>query len=240
MASTPTRTITGIDPKTGEDHEFEVPTRKNGWIYAPDRRGVEGDIVWVDPYDDDHFISISKVGGHNWVAKVHGEEEETELTASTPEVVLGHAETLLMSRSTFGPNNGTMEVGSGETVTHALYDGSIRFLPPHTKKEADYLTPSDPQFDDSHSRCGSCVHFIEGGGCHFVQGDIDPAAYCGEFYADYGVFSHLHDDFVEVNAELVSPRWDYRERDIEEFLDDLGERLQQRRRELDADEGRGS
>lgn len=67
-------------------------------------------------------------------------------------------------------------------------DGSIRFTPPHGKEAAEYV--ADPgRGVPSGARCGNCAHFIEGGGCHVVQGRIDPGAVCLEFFADVGVFA---------------------------------------------------
>lgn len=117
------------------------------------------------------------------------------------------------------------------TTIDVFGDGSIRFVPPFSKEEAEYLRPTDPGFDETHDRCGDCVHFIPDEGCHFVQGKIKPAAYCEEYYADYGAFAHKHEGHVEVNAELVGREMHFDERDIRDFVDELEERLQQRNRE---------
>lgn len=239
MSETGTRTITPFDPETGEEHEVEIPNEHNRWVYQPNHPEARGNILWVDPYDDDRYITVSKTGGHTWVAELNGDDEDERMTASTIDTAVGHAKTLMMSRRVRAPTEESDEIERGQTVTRALYDGSIRFMPPYTKKAAEYQPLGSDEFDQTHDRCGSCVHFIEGGGCHLVQGDIDPEAYCEEFYADYGVFAHEHDDFVEVNAELVGPDWDFSERSIEEFVDDLEERLQQRRRELEAETEEG-
>lgn len=118
----------------------------------------------------------------------------------------------------------------GNTVQRHFADGSIRLEPPYTKDDAGYLTANSPDFDPGHDKCGSCVHYVPGRGCHFVQGEIDPEAYCVEFYADYGVFAHDHGDHVEVNAELVGQAWDYDDAAIADFVDEIEERLQQRSR----------
>ncbi|MEF8808925.1 hypothetical protein [Natronomonas sp.] len=107
----------------------------------------------------------------------------------------------------------------------AFDDGSIRFTPPHSKRQAAYRRPGGPDFDPDHERCDSCAHYIPGGGCHLVQGEIDPDAYCEEFYADYGAFGHEHDEFVEVNAEFVGDDFDWEPDDVEEFIDTLDEKL---------------
>lgn len=119
----------------------------------------------------------------------------------------------------------------GNTVTRIFEDGSTRFLAPFSKEEAEYVSPNDPDFDHTHDRCAECVHWIPGGGCHFVQGEIDAAAYCAQFFADYGVFAHEHENHVEVNSELVGSAWDFDESDIQDFVDEIEERLEQRLRE---------
>lgn len=107
-------------------------------------------------------------------------------------------------------------------------DGRITFLPPNPKDEAGYRTEGSPDFDPTHDRCGSCAHFIPGGGCHVVQGNIDPADYCEAFYADYGVFGHDHGDRIEVNMELAGGAMEFSPLDIERFLISVRSRLQRR------------
>lgn len=132
-----------------------------------------------------------------------------------------------------GDQPGTDEL-VGNQVVETFGDTTIRFKPPYSKEEAEYIEPGADVFDPEHHRCGDCVHYISGGGCHFVQGDIRPSAYCAEFYADYGVFAHDHGDHVEVNAELIGEAMAFDERDIHDFLDGVEERLQQRAREREA------
>lgn len=130
----------------------------------------------------------------------------------------------------------TMARRKSNTTTRVFTDGSIRFTPPYTKAEADYRTDEDPDFDTSHDRCQDCVHYIPGGGCHLVQGEIDPEYYCGEFFADYGVFAHDHGSYVEVNSELYGSALDIEDFDIRDFVDEIEERLQQRMRDATADD----
>lgn len=68
-------------------------------------------------------------------------------------------------------------------------DGSITFKPPFGKQEANYTTTPGEDGFPQNARCGSCAHFIPGGGCHVVQGFIQPTAVCGGFYADVGIFA---------------------------------------------------
>lgn len=119
------------------------------------------------------------------------------------------------------------EKHSGNTVLETYSDGSIRFKPPFSKGHAEYIEPDNKGFDSSHKRCHSCTHYIQGGGCHLVQGKIDPQGYCGEFYADYGVFGHRHSTDIEENFELVGDSFDWTMDNIEDFVLDIRERLQQ-------------
>lgn len=113
------------------------------------------------------------------------------------------------------------------TSIQTFDDGSIRFQPQFTKDEAGYRETDAADFDPSHDRCGDCVHYIPENGCHLVQGDIDPEDYCAEFYADYGVFAHEHDQHVEVNFEMRGRKLDFEQSDIQDFVDEIEERLQQ-------------
>lgn len=102
-------------------------------------------------------------------------------------------------------------------------DGSIRFLPPYSKSSARYRLPHDGAFDDGHERCESCVHYVDGGGCHLVRGGIDASAYCERFYADYMVAGHEHENGnVEVNFEAFSDgEFDWEPDDLDDFADSL-------------------
>lgn len=118
-----------------------------------------------------------------------------------------------------------LDEGVGNTVLETFDDGSIRFWPPHTKEDAEYRRPRDDRFNESHKRCGSCAHYIPGRGCHFVQGEINPRAYCLEYYADYGVFAQRHRNRMDVNAELVGRRFDWNEVSVRDFMDEVRDSL---------------
>lgn len=113
----------------------------------------------------------------------------------------------------------------GDTVITHYDDGSIRFVPPFSKDEAAYRSPVDDTFDRTHDVCATCVHYVPGHGCHFVQGEIDPGAYCEEFYANYGVFAHSHGDKTEVNAELMGGEFDWSTANVSDFVDEIEGRL---------------
>lgn len=79
-------------------------------------------------------------------------------------------------------------MAQNNTLIEAFEDDSIRFVPQHTKEDAHYTTNIGPEIP-ADARCGNCAHFIPGGGCHVVQGEIDPSGVCLEFYADFGIFA---------------------------------------------------
>lgn len=125
-------------------------------------------------------------------------------------------------------NNGTSSDRLGKHDVVDYGDGSIRFRPRYTQKEASYLFPGDDDYDDTHKACESCAHFIEGGGCHMVEGPIDLDGYCEEFYADVGVYGHKHPHGIEENLSLWGWEFDWDEGDAAEFAMDIRERLQQK------------
>lgn len=236
MSTSETRVVTAIDHEEGTSTDLEVPIAVNGWAFDENPPPGAGVVTWTDPNDEHRYVSVEKTGSRSWLAFLRTPDDQINRSANSGDAALDRAISLMQAHDVTEPGSPAMpatpdEQPRGETVTPSLFDGSIRFKPAFTKPEADYRSPRDADFDASHDRCGDCVHFIEGGGCHLVQGDIDPSAYCAEFYADYGVFAHDHGDHMEVNAELISPAFDAREANIQDFVDEIEERLQQRRRE---------
>ncbi len=93
--------------------------------------------------------------------------------------------------------------GGDDDVTrdHAEIEGEYtKFIPPYSKNDANYHQPGsgeNPQFD-----CKDCVHYIEGGGCHMVQGEINPEGHCEDLYADVGLFARIRESEFEINLAL--------------------------------------
>lgn len=104
-------------------------------------------------------------------------------------------------------------------------DGAITFVPALTKGEAGYTG----SVGDSNQLCGECSHYIKGGGCHVVRGEIDPEATCG-FYADIGIFANQVVDSDEVNVSMIlwGLLFNYSEEQREMFLDRLNELMENR------------
>lgn len=115
-----------------------------------------------------------------------------------------------------------------ENGAETFDDGSVRFKPEFTKAEADYVWPTDKEYDRDHSKCRSCAHFIEGGGCHVVQGDIDKEGYCEELYADVGAYGHRHENFVEQNLMIYGLEFDWAVQDIDEFLTKVKDKMEEK------------
>lgn len=107
------------------------------------------------------------------------------------------------------------------SVIEVFNDGSIRFLPEKSKSEAKYRDQSDGKFDESYDRCHNCVHYIEHGGCHLVDGEISPNHYCEEYFADIGVFSHKHENYIETNLAQLGDIKDWSISDVKEFMEDI-------------------
>lgn len=116
--------------------------------------------------------------------------------------------------------------GFGEREVDNFGDGSIRFRPRFNQKEAAYLEPGDRSYLDNHKVCDQCAHFIEGGGCHIVEGPISEEGYCEEFYADVGIYGHRHEDGIEENLSVWGHSFDWDVSDAKEFAMDIRERLQ--------------
>jgi hypothetical protein len=116
--------------------------------------------------------------------------------------------------------------GLGKHEVDNFGDGSIRFRPRFNQKEAVYLEPGDRSYREDHKVCDQCAHFIEGGGCHIVEGPISEDGYCEEFYADVGVYGHLHEEGVEENLSVYGHSFDWGVSDAKEFAIDIRERLE--------------
>lgn len=109
-----------------------------------------------------------------------------------------------------------------------LPDGELdTVFKPFTHGESRYRSPGDPGFDQSHERCRSCAHFDDHGNCRIVS-DIESDGYCEEFYADLGVFGHEHEFGIENNLNLFGEDFDWDMDDVDDFVEDLRERLQER------------
>lgn len=126
----------------------------------------------------------------------------------------------------------------GNELIEVYSNGAIEFMPQFTKEEADYHGPAQggsPELD-----CKDCAHYIEGGGCHIVQGGVDPDGHCENYYADVGFFGRGADipqDKTSINLTLWGERAGKRlqhgsaaaivQKIKEEITDKVGERYVQ-------------
>lgn len=158
-----------------------------------------------------------------------GDRVEVSVSSRNPDDIISILQRLENKwlTQTDGPSNG----GNSDTSNQLISvndDGSITFTPPFTKNEADYKTKVESDFDNSHKKCRSCSHFIEGGGCHLVQGQIDEQAYCGEFYADVGLYGHRHTNMTELNLTVWGESYDWDSEDVDDFMDRVRSKLSER------------
>lgn len=113
----------------------------------------------------------------------------------------------------------------GNRLRKVSNDGYIEFLPPSSKEKAKYREKGESGFDGGHDRCESCAHYIEGGACHMVRGNIMPNDYCEEFFADVGFYGHEHQSFVELNLAKWGEKFSWDEDDADEFLEKIRQKL---------------
>lgn len=79
-------------------------------------------------------------------------------------------------------------------------DGYMEFKPPFTKDESGYTEAASGPNDNA---CQDCSHYVEGGGCLMVQGEIDKNAKCESFYSDIGIFAR----FKNAGGMITSIHW---------------------------------
>lgn len=116
--------------------------------------------------------------------------------------------------------SGSRSEGKSMDLMGVNSDGSITMMPPFTKEEAQYETHTPHSY-----QCKDCVHFVEGGGCTLVQGEIDPDAHCENFFAEVGMFGSQFSDPV-LNLKLWGDDYSMSMRDIDEFIDQVEEALE--------------
>lgn len=114
-------------------------------------------------------------------------------------------------------------------VVESFDDGSIRFQPPFTKDEATYREHED---EEGGKACADCAHYIDGGGCHLVQGGIDPDFYCAEFYADVGMFGHASRGSPLLNLIMWGEQFEqnFDDADVEDLLNLMESAMENRLR----------
>lgn len=101
-------------------------------------------------------------------------------------------------------------------------DGSVVMMPPFTKEEASY-----EDRERSSRKCENCVHYLVGGGCAMVQGEIDPQAHCDNFYADVGLFgSNKGEDTL--NLKLWGEEYDFTQFDINRLINQVQDALEEK------------
>lgn len=119
--------------------------------------------------------------------------------------------------------------GPGKSVSERMMEsaGMGEVFKPFSHEDADYREPGDPDFESGHERCESCAHYDDHGNCHIVP-DIEPDGYCAEFYADVGVFGHEHPWGIENNLNLFGESFDWSIEGVENFVNDIRERLEEK------------
>lgn len=115
----------------------------------------------------------------------------------------------------------TVEIENIGGSVNNVDNDSIEFSQEFSKDEAEYRVPGDDDYDDSHSNCGDCSFYVEGGGCALVRGEIDPDDhYCEELFSDVAVGGHAHDEDTPVEVSLVGSS-DWSEEEVNDFFMNL-------------------
>lgn len=109
----------------------------------------------------------------------------------------------------------------GEVET--FQDGSVKFLPAFTKLEARFIRNAKERFG-AVKVCDDCSHFIKGGACHVVQGEINPNDKCFEFFADVGAFAD-NEGGMDVSLVLWGEIFDWSEKDVDAFLETMRNKI---------------
>jgi hypothetical protein len=117
------------------------------------------------------------------------------------------------------------EMDKGEVQAHGR--GAITFVPEFTKQQAGYKGPLQAE-GDSHSRCGDCAHYIEGGGCHLVQGGVNENGYCTELFSDISISGHKHPDGVEIPITIWGDGFNWTRQDMQRFAQSVKNKIEQK------------
>ena len=198
----------------------------------PDPTGKTVSIIEINdryyPALPDIARNMKQAGAANivreTVPKDEAEETMTELAGTEPSF-----ETMnRFTSNLFKDEMKIMEVNKDDYDTFEftnLRSGAIQYKPPFSKKEANYHHPASDDFDPSHKRCEECAHYIEGGGCHVVESQIQSRGYCENLFADMGVYAGSHNGELTLNLILWGEQYDWALDEKEEFLEKVAEAM---------------
>jgi len=98
-------------------------------------------------------------------------------------------------------------------------------IPPYTKPEASYHPPEEGP--KPHLDCKDCVHYVQGGGCKMVRGEVDPDGYCEDLFADFGLFGTMDNTEFKVNLAVWGEMFEDRFQNVSitEMADEIKETI---------------
>jgi len=98
-------------------------------------------------------------------------------------------------------------------------------IPPYTKPGASYHPPAEGP--KPHLDCKDCVHYVQGGGCKMVQGEVDPDGYCEDLFADFGLFGTMDNTEFKVNLAVWGEMFEDRFQNVSitEMADEIKETI---------------
>jgi uncharacterized membrane protein (UPF0127 family) len=191
-------------------------------VFASQSMKQDTDLVTID---------LTSEADSNWLHTDEGGNEGDE--SDSKQKLLSAAVSALESNMTGGqaPDSEWYFIERQDNGIHGTFakDRTIvesphQDLPPFSKEQAEYLTPEDPDFDVSHSRCEDCVFYAEGGQCAVVDGNVDPEHYCEQLYSEVLFTGHEHgDEGVIEELVIIGPDVSWREEAVEDYLSGIRE-----------------
>lgn len=86
-------------------------------------------------------------------------------------------------------DDGLTDYGDNVSEGAKVRGERTEFTPMYSKTDVNYIRARDKP--NGMPDCRDCVHYIEGGGCHMVRGEIEEEGVCEDVYSDIGFFGRV-------------------------------------------------
>lgn len=84
-----------------------------------------------------------------------------------------------------------------DEVVRPQGNDEVTLIPPFEKDEVGYVEGENTH--GSWKKCEDCVHYVSGGGCKMVKGDIESDAHCDDLFADLQINGRTEEDGFKTN-----------------------------------------